>query len=103
MRHSVFAKKPSSPVRDLSDIIHGRREMMKPGCVRVAADNSVCSCRYYVRTADAFADTLPLAEKELDGELCRGVTVAMPVAEMHALAKALREKGAPLFFAAMED
>lgn len=92
----------SAVVRDLSDIVHGRRVMMKESCERVAADNSVALCRYYVRVDAAFADALPLEEKELDDELCRGVSGEISVAEMHALAKALREKGASLFFAAME-
>ncbi len=93
----------SAVVRDLSDIAHGRRTMMKPGCVRVAADNSVCSCRYYVRLPRACADALPFAEKELDGELCRGVTESLAVTDMHARAEALRRDGAEVFFAAMEE
>ena len=93
----------SAVVRDLSDVVHGRREMMKPGCVRVAADNTVCSCRYYVRLPAACADALPFTEKELDGALCRGVTEALAVADMHARVKALRESGAAVFFAAMEE
>ena len=93
----------SAVVRDLSDVVHGRRGMMKPDCVRVAADNSVCACRYYVRLPAALADALPFAEKELDGALCRGVTEALAVADMHARVKALRDGGAAVFFAAMED
>lgn len=93
----------SAVVRDLSDLVHGRREMMKPGCVRVAADNSAVSCRYYVRLRAACASVLPLAACERDGELCRGVTESLPVSEMHALAKALRAQGEELFFAALED
>ena len=93
----------SAVVRDLSDIIHGRREMMKPSCVRVTADNSVCSCRYYVRLPAALAGALPFAEKEEDCGVCRGVTGLLPVTEMHARVKALREQGASVFFAAMEE
>ena len=93
----------SAVVRDLSDIVHGRRAMMKPSCVRVAADNSVALCRYYVRLPAEKADALPLAEKEVDGALCRGVTESLPVTEMHARVKALREEGAEVFFAAMEE
>ncbi len=51
----------------------------------------------------ACAGALPLAEKELEGELVRGVTESLPVTEMHAAVKALRENGAAVFFAAMED
>ena len=93
----------SAVVRDLSDIAHGRRTMMKASCERVAADNSVCSCRYYVRLPADCADALPLAEKELDGALLRGVTEPLAVTDMHARVKALRESGAAVFFAAMED
>ena len=92
----------SAVVRDVSDIAHGRREMMKPGCERVCADNSGVCKRYYVRLDAAAADTLPFAEKEADGALVRGVTEPIPVTEMHAKAKALRESGAAVFFAAME-
>ena len=92
----------SAVVRDLSDVVHGRRVMMKESCARVAADNSAVSCRYYVRVDAAFADALPFEEKEPDGDLCRGVTAPLAVTDMHALAKALRDKGASLFFAAME-
>ena len=92
----------SAVLRDLSDLAHGRREMMKAACERVAADNSFCSCRYYVRLGAAFADALPFAEKECDGELVRGVTERVPVSEMHARVKALRERGAEVFFAAVE-
>ena len=92
----------SAVVRDVSDIAHGRREMMKSSCVRVAADNSGVSKRYYVRLAAAAADCLPFAETEADGALIRGVTEPIPVTEMHAKAKALRESGAAVFFAAME-
>ena len=92
----------SAVVRDLSDIVHGRREMMKPNCVRVAADNSAVSCRYYVRLPAALAEALPFEKKEQDGAFCRGVTGALAVTEMHARVKALRESGAAVFFAAME-
>jgi homoserine dehydrogenase len=93
----------SAVLRDLSDIAHGRREMMKSSCVRVAADNSAVEKRYYVRLDAALSDCLPFAEKEIDGALVRGVTKAIPVTEMHAKANMLRERGAAVFFAAMEE
>ena len=92
----------SAVVRDLSDIMHGRREMMKPSCVRVSADNSLCACRYYVRVDKAFAAQLPLSDTEAEGDVVRGVTPVISVAAMHALAASLREDGASLFFAALE-
>lgn len=93
----------SAVVRDISDIVHGRREMMRPSCRRVTADNSVCSCRYYVRLPAGLADALPFTEKETEGDLCRGVTESIPVTDMHARVKSLRESGAAVFFAAMEE
>ena len=92
----------SAVVRDISDILHGRREMMKASCVRVAADNSAVKKRYYVRLPEVCADSLPFAEKELDGNVVRGVTEEIAVTEMHAKAKELRLGGAAVFFAAME-
>ena len=92
----------SAVVRDLSDLLHGRREMMKSSCVRVAADNSAVKCRYYVRLSAADLGNLPLAEREDDGDLVRGVTENMSVSAMHAFAAALRQKGGSIFFAAME-
>ena len=53
-------------------------------------------------SALATADALPFAEKELDGDVVRGVTEEMAVTEMHAKAKELRLGGAAVFFAAME-
>ena len=76
--------------------------MMKASCVRVAADNSAVKKRYYVRLPEVCADSLPFAEKELDGNVVRGVTEEIAVTEMHAKAKELRLGGAAVFFAAME-
>ena len=92
----------SAVVRDLSDLLHGRREMMKSSCVRVAADNSAVTCRYYVRLNASDLGDLPLAEREDDGDLVRGVTENISVSAMHAFAAALRQKGGSIFFAAME-
>lgn len=92
----------SAVVRDLSDLLHGRREMMRSSCVRVAADNSAVKCRYYVRLNAADLGDLALAEREEDGALVRGVTQSMSVSAMHAFAAALRQKGGSIFFAAME-
>lgn len=92
----------SAVVRDLSDLLHGRREMMRSSCVRVAADNSAVKCRYYVRLNAADLGDLALAEREEDGALVRGVTQSMSVSAMHAFASALRQKGGSIFFAAME-
>jgi len=93
----------SAVVRDLSDILHGRRTMMSAGCPRVTADNSVCLCRYYVRLPEACAAALPFAEAEAADGLVRGQTEPIPVSRMHDLAAELRAAGAELFFAALED
>ena len=55
------------------------------------------------RDSAACADALPFASSELDGALCRGVTEALAVTDMHARVKALRAGGAAVFFAAMEE
>lgn len=76
----------SAVIRDLSDILSGRMEMMKPSCVEVTADNSKVSHRYLLR---------------VDGEYSE--TEEISVLEMHSKARKLREEGRKVFFAALED
>ena len=92
----------SAVLRDLSDIVHGRRSMMSADCPRVSADNSVCLCRYYVRLPADKAACVPFAESALSDGLVRGVTELISVARMHELAAQLRQDGAGVFFAALE-
>ena len=93
----------SAVLRDLSDILHGRRVMMSADCPRVCADNSVWLARYYVRLPEGFASALPFAQSESDGAVVRGITEPIPVSQMHAVAAEIRKAGDKLFFAALED
>lgn len=93
----------SAVLRDLSDITHGRKTMMQPSCQVVSADNSACSNRYLVRLpADAALAFAVESEEVVDG-VKYVQTGLVPVSEMHAAAKALRESGAKVFFAAISE
>ena len=95
----------SAVLRDLSDICAGRMTMMKPSCKAVSAQNEGCRHSYLVRLpADAY---FPLPAKEdalsLVSENRYITTEEVSVSEMHACVKALREKGVPVFFAAIGE
>ena len=89
----------SAVVRDLYGL--GSMEMLRPGCVKVQADNSACVHPYYVRAAAARADAFDFEKCWADGENVRGVTEPLSVPAMHALAEEIRKEGGGLFFAAM--
>ena len=90
----------SAVVRDLSDILHGRKAMLKEGCVQVTADNSAPESAYYVRVDEKYAGRL-----EIDCLYApdRFKTVKMSVGAMHAIAKEIRKDGGKVFFAAVEE
>jgi len=90
----------SAVVRDLYGL--GSMEMLRPGCVKVQADNSACVHPYYVRAAAARADAFDFEKCWADGENVRGVTKPLSVPAMHALAERIRASGGSIFFAAME-
>ena len=90
----------SAVVRDLYGL--GSMEMLRPGCVKVQADNSACVHPYYVRAAAARADAFDFEKVWADGENVRGVTKPLSVPAMHALAAGIRAEGGSIFFAAME-
>ena len=90
----------SAVVRDLYGL--GNMEMLRPGCVKVQADNSACVHPYYVRAAAARADAFDFEKCWADGENVRGVTKPLSVPAMHALAERIRAAGGSIFFAAME-
>ena len=92
----------SAVVRDLQDIVCGRRLMFSPNLQSGKADPNACSHPYYVRLSAAFADRVPTERKEQDGDDIRIITPAMTVGEMHALAAQLRQEGAQVFFAGIE-
>ena len=92
----------SAVVRDIQDIFWGRRLMFSACLQPGKADPHACSHPYYVRISAAFADRIPAESKEQAGDAVRIITPAMTVGDMHALAAALRQEGAQVFFAGIE-
>ena len=93
----------SAVLRDLSDVLQGKRAMLSPTCQSAQADNSGCGHRYYVRIPAALAREFPGADAAESGGIVRLVTQPMTVLEMHEKAAALRQAGAELFFAGIEE
>lgn len=93
----------SAVLRDLSDVLQGKRAMLSPTCQSARADNSGCGHRYYVRIPAALAREFPGADAAESGGIVRLVTQPMTVLEMHEKATALRQAGAELFFAGIEE
>ena len=95
----------SAVLRDLSDICSGRMTMMKPSCSLVSAKNEGCSHCYLVRLSSDAAFPLPVKDEALS--IVSGyryfTTEEVSVSAMHACAKALRENGVSVFFAAIGD
>lgn len=93
----------SAVLRDLSDVLQGKRAMLSPTCQSARADNSGCGHRYYVRVPAALAREFPGADAAESGGIVRLVTQPMTVLEMHEKAAAQRQAGAELFFAGIEE
>ena len=93
----------SAVLRDLSDVACGQRVMLPEGCIRVKADCDGCGHPYYVRLPAAMADAFAKDSVEIEGDIARIVTLPMTVKQMHDLANTLREQGADLFFAGIEE
>ena len=91
----------SAVVRDLCDIAHGRRAMLRENCRTAAADNSAPESAYYVRVSAPYAGRFPAAERYEAGESVRLRTEKMSVSAMHALAKEIRKDGGEVFFASL--
>lgn len=91
----------SAVVRDLSDILSGRRFMMDPDVKCVSVDNSCVERKYCVRVSpDICIPFASVCEEDFEGS--RYIfTEAVKVSEMHAFAKKVRKDGAKIFFAAM--
>lgn len=92
----------SAVVRDLQDILCGRKLMFPAGLQRGKVDPQACSHPYYVRLPAAFAGKIPTESKVQDGDDLRIITPPMTVGDMHALAASLRAEGAQVFFAGIE-
>lgn len=93
----------SNVLRDLSDILDGRRYMMNPDVAAVSADNSLCSHRYHVRVPADYAVPFEYESCEKCGDAVYYVTKSMQVSAMHSMAKQVRDSGAGLFFAAVQE
>ena len=93
----------SAVLRDLNDILHGKRIMMRPDCKRVTADNSLCEHRYYVRLPENLCTALPTEKADVFDGIARVTTKAISVKAMHDFAEESRKGGSSVFFAAIGD
>ena len=90
----------SAVIRDLYCI--GGVPMFKPSVREVVADNSAAVHSYYVRCSAADKAAFDFESCKADGDCVRGIIKPCSVSKMHADAKAIRDKGGDIFFAAME-
>lgn len=93
----------SAVLRDLSSALMGQREMLRPSCRRVRAENGAVSRIYYVRLPEKLAEELPSELVEREQGLARVITKPISVERMHSLAREIRARGEKLFFAALEQ
>lgn len=91
----------SAVLRDLSDILSGRRTMMSPDVKCVRADNSSVLRKYCVRVPEGTELSLPAEREELFSGNRYVYTADVPVSVMHAEAEKLRKGGAKVFFASI--
>lgn len=91
----------SAVLRDLSCIMQGNLQMLRPDCKKGRAENDTQSHLYYVRLPERLAKSIPSQSMEIDAGLARLVTEPMSVTQMHEIAKAIRAKGEDIFFAAI--
>lgn len=91
----------SAVLRDLNDILHGKRFMMQPDCRRVSADNSICRHKYYIRLSEELAETIPSEKADVYDGTARLVSKEISVKEMHNIANEIRKDGGKIFFAAI--
>lgn len=90
----------SALIRDMYCI--GGAPMFTDKVEEVVADNSAAVHGYYVRCSKADAAAFDFESCREDGELVRGIVKPCAVTQMHAAAKAIRDNGGKIFFAAME-
>ena len=90
----------SAVIRDLYCI--GGVPMFTDRVHEVVADNSAAVHGYYVRCEAKDAAGFDFESSRVDGDNVRGVIKPCSVSSMHAKAKAIREAGGKIFFAAME-
>ena len=91
----------SAVIRDLSDINHGRREMMSSECIIGKADNAYCRHQYLIRVPADCDVSIKYSEcSEAYG--CRYIKAdEISVKEMHDYVNSLRKAGVKVFFAAI--
>ena len=90
----------SALIRDMYCI--GGVPMFRDSVREVVADNSAAVHGYYVRCAKADAAAFDFESVREDGDNVRGIVKPLSVVEMHSKAKAIRDNGGKIFFAAME-
>jgi len=91
----------SAVIRDLYCI--GGVPMFKPSVREVVADNSAAIHPYYVRCSAEDKAAFDFESCRAEGDIVRGIVKPCSVSKMHADAKAIRDKGGNIFFAAMEN
>ena len=92
----------TSALRDLCAIRGGTLRMMRDDCTDAAAVNDI-EQRFFVRLPALYADLFDAECIETAGETARLFTKPVAVDAMHALVKSIREKGAEVFFASVEE
>lgn len=93
----------SAVIRDLSDVLCGRRYMMSPAVECVTADNSSVLHRYLVSLPNGTEAPFSIEKYERYGDRVYMLTQPVAVSEMHARAKELRGSGMRVFFAAIGE
>ena len=91
----------SAVIRDLYCI--GGVPMFKASVREVVADNSAAIHPYYVRCSASDKAAFDFESSRADGDVVRGLIKPCSVSKMHADAKAIRDRGGEIFFAAMEN
>ena len=91
----------SAVLRDLSDLLSGRRTMMSPAVETAEADNSAVLRKYCVRVPAGTALPFPQETSELRDGNCYVFTGAVAVPVMHAWAENYRKDGGSCFFASL--
>lgn len=93
----------SALLRDMERIECKHNLMMDPECEEIAADNDSVLQRYYVRTEVTYEYLVPYFEWSVKEGLVTGITNPISVSEMHSMAKEIRNEGAEVFFASIEE
>ena len=93
----------SAVLRDLSDILCGKRYMMSPKVEAVEADNNLVERQYLVRISSGVSFPLEIEKKEKFGKYEYVYTKPVFVKKMHETVNILRKDGAKIFFASINQ